>query len=81
MALRADLLASAGCAHAGDDLSKLPPAVAAVCPAGEHFFVRRDGHVSGCHRECALPADCPGGSLCASIGSVAGGPTDQSFCE
>lgn len=78
---RADLIASSGCAHAGGDATKLPDATPAQCPEGEHFFVRRDGHVSGCHRDCTLPADCPDGSRCASLGSAAGGPIDEQFCE
>jgi hypothetical protein len=78
---RAELIASAGCAHAGGDSSKLPAAVPVECPTGEYFFMRRDGHVSGCHRDCALPADCPDGSRCASVGSAADGPIDEPFCE
>jgi hypothetical protein len=80
MVYRHQLIASTGCAHAGE-APKLPPGVAADCPPTEHFFVRQDGHVSGCHRDCTLPADCPGGSSCTGLGSAAGGPIDERFCE
>lgn len=81
MVFRAEPFASTGCAHAGDDSRELPLAVAIECPPGEHFFVRRDGHVSGCHRDCTVTADCPDGSSCKSEGSAAGGPIDERFCE
>jgi hypothetical protein len=59
----------------------LPDSAAVECPAGEFFFVRRDGHVSGCHRDCTSSADCPSGSACESTGSVPGGPIEEPFCE
>jgi hypothetical protein len=48
---------------------------------GEFFFLRRDGRISGRHRDCALPADCPDGSSCKSIGTAPGGPVEEQFCE
>jgi hypothetical protein len=81
MVFRAKLIASAGCAHPGGDARNLPLAVPAECPPGEHFFVRSDGHVSGCHRDCTVPADCPVGASCISEGSAADGPIDEPFCE
>ena len=59
----------------------LPPAQASPCAADEHFFMRRDGHVSGCHPDCAADADCAHGTTCKSIGTAAGGPIDEPFCE
>jgi hypothetical protein len=81
MAFRAELIASVGCTHAGGDARTLPPSVPAPCRPGEYFFVRRDGHVSGCHRDCTFPTDCPVGTSCKSVGSAAGGPIDEPFCE
>jgi hypothetical protein len=78
---RAELIASAGCAHPGDAARNLPPSAPAPCRPGEHFFVRRDGHVSGCHRDCTVAADCPVGTSCTSVGSAAGGPIEEPFCE
>jgi hypothetical protein len=79
MVYRAELMASVGCANAGSDA--LPHGARAECVPGEHFFVRRDGHVSGCRRECVVAADCADGSSCVAVGSAAGGPIDEHFCE
>jgi len=81
MVFRAELVASVGCTHAGGDARTLPPGVPVPCRPGEHFFVRRDGHVSGCHRDCTFPTDCPVGTSCNSVGSAAGGPIEEPFCE
>jgi hypothetical protein len=81
MVYRHELLGAAGCAHAFVDPLALPTSAIAECPPGEYFFVRRDGHVSGCHRDCSLRADCPEGSSCTATGSAAGGPIDEHFCE
>ncbi len=81
LTFRAARFASAGCASSDVSLSNLPPAAAIECPPGEFFFVRQDGHLSGCHRDCTVSADCPAGSTCSSVGSAAGGPTEEQFCE
>jgi len=81
MVYRRDLIGAAGCAHATPDVNALPASALATCGPGEFFFVRRDGHVSGCRRECALPSDCPAGTRCAPTGAAAGGPIDERFCE
>jgi hypothetical protein len=78
---RTERFASAGCVDPGADARSLPPGVRAECAPGEFFFVRQDGHVSGCHRDCAVPEDCPSGSSCTASGSAAGGPIDEPFCE
>ncbi|HEX8795176.1 MAG TPA: hypothetical protein VF765_29715 [Polyangiaceae bacterium] len=59
----------------------LPPADPVVCPADQHFFIRRDGWIAGCHPDCATSSDCHGGGSCSSIGSSPGGPIEEAFCE
>ena len=80
IAYRRPLLQQIGCDHVVASRSP-PPAVPLPCGADEHFFVRRDGHVSGCHPDCATNNDCPAGSDCKSVGTAAGGPIDELFCE
>jgi hypothetical protein len=70
-----------GCAHAGDDPRPLPGAARAECPPGTFFFVRQDGHVSGCRPTCTVAEDCDDGSRCSGTGSSAGGPIQEPFCE
>jgi hypothetical protein len=70
-----------GCAEVPGDLRSLPASKPAACPPEEHFFIRRDGRVIGCRRDCAETKDCPQGSSCASIGSAPGGPIDEPFCD
>jgi hypothetical protein len=74
-------IGSAGCGDLNGDVRDLPASALAGCAPGEHFFVRRDGHVSGCHRDCTTTDDCPAGAKCESTGSAAGGPVDEPFCE
>ena len=80
VAYRRPLFQASGCDHVVAS-SSLPPAQPLPCPSDEHFFVRRDAHVSGCHPDCATDPDCPQGSTCKSIGTAAGGPIDEPFCE
>jgi hypothetical protein len=70
-----------GCAHAEDDPRPLAVAARVDCPAGAFFFVREDGHVSGCHPTCTVPQDCDDGSSCSSTGSAVRGPILEPFCE
>jgi hypothetical protein len=79
--LRSAAFGSAGCQDLNGDVRDLPPAAAVECPEGEFFFVRIDGHVSGCHQDCITDEDCASGATCASTGSAAGGPIDEPFCE
>jgi len=81
MVYRRELIGAAGCAHVAPEVDTLPASALAECAAGEFFFVRADGHVAGCRRECALASDCPAGTTCLSTGSAAGGPIDNRFCE
>jgi hypothetical protein len=81
MVFRAEMIGAAGCAHAAAALGQLPPSASPDCPPGEFFFLRRDGRISGCHRDCTLPSDCPAGSSCKSVGTAPGGPVDENFCE
>ena len=71
----------AGCDGVVGRLADLPPTHPADCPSGEFFFVRRDGRVAGCHRDCIQPGDCPSASSCTAVGSAPGGPTEEPFCE
>jgi hypothetical protein len=70
-----------GCVSAANDPQPLPVASQVDCPAGTFFFVRQDGHVSGCRQTCTVSEDCDDGSRCSSIGTAAGGPVLESFCE
>ena len=80
LAYRNPLLQVSGCDHVVAS-SSLPPPQPSPCGADEHFFMRRDGHVSGCHPDCVGDPDCPHGTTCRSIGTAAGGPIDEPFCE
>jgi len=79
--LRRPAIEAAGCASAAGRLADLPPGHPAECAPREFFFVRRDGRVVGCRRDCATSQDCPAGTSCTAIGYAAGGPLDQPFCE
>ena len=70
-----------GCARPEDDPTPLPAAARVDCPADTFFFVRQDGHVSGCHSTCTVSEDCDDGLRCSGTGSSAGGPTLEQFCE
>jgi hypothetical protein len=70
-----------GCAATPGDLRSLPASKPAACPSEEHFFIRHDGRVIGCRRDCATAKDCPDGSSCGSVGSAPGGPIDEPFCD
>jgi hypothetical protein len=74
-------LVSAGCGNAVGRAADLPPGRPAECAPREFFFVRRDGHVAGCHRDCATSQDCPTGTSCTAVGYAPGGPLDEPFCE
>lgn len=74
-------IGSAGCNDVNGDLRELPASSRAQCPPDEHFFIRRDGRVSGCHPDCATSDDCPRWQSCTGIGTAAGGPIDEPFCE
>jgi hypothetical protein len=74
-------LEAIGCESIHANLSALPPADLVSCPPDEHFFIRRDGWIAGCHSDCATAADCPRGSSCSAIGSSPGGPIEEAFCE
>jgi hypothetical protein len=74
-------LEAIGCENVHADPSALPPADLVACPPDQHFFIRRDGWIAGCHSDCATSADCPKGSSCSSIGSSPGGPIEEAFCE
>ncbi len=74
-------LEAIGCEDVRADLGALPPADLVACPPDEHFFIRRDGWIAGCHPDCATSADCPRGSSCSAIGSSPGGPIEEAFCE
>lgn len=81
MVYRHDAIAAAGCSDVRPDLDALPTGEPIPCTEHEYFFVRRDGHVAGCHRDCTTSGDCPRGQSCSSTGSTAGGPIDERFCE
>jgi hypothetical protein len=70
-----------GCGVARPASASLPLAGQASCAAGEYFFVREDGHVSGCARTCTTSDDCDPGQRCSSTGSAARGPVGEFFCE
>jgi hypothetical protein len=72
---------AAGCARAKDDPQPLPAPFRVDCPADFFFFVREDGHVSGCHPTCTVSEDCDDGAKCAATGSSVGGPILEPFCE
>jgi len=72
---------SAGCESTAGQLAELPPSRPADCGAREFLFVRRDGRVAGCHRDCATSEDCPAGAACTGVGYAPGGPLDEPFCE
>jgi len=72
---------AAGCEEVVAELATLPPADPIACPSNEHFFIRRDGRVSGCHPDCVTSADCPSGSSCTGVGSAPGGPIEEPYCE
>jgi hypothetical protein len=74
-------LEAIGCEDVHANASALPPADPVGCPPDQHFFIRRDGWVAGCHPDCATSADCPKGSSCSSIGTSPGGPIEDAFCE
>jgi hypothetical protein len=74
-------LEAIGCEDVRAALAALPPSDPVACPPDEHFFIRRDGWIAGCHADCATSADCPRGSSCSSIGSSPGGPIEEAFCE
>lgn len=74
-------LEAIGCENVHADPAALPPADLVACRQAEHFFIRRDGWIAGCHPDCATSADCPRGSNCSSIGSSPGGPIEEAFCE
>ena len=74
-------LEEVGCARAGDDPRPLPAPAQVDCAAGTYFFVREDGHVSGCRPTCTPSEACDDGSTCSSVGSAAGGPAHEAFCE
>lgn len=74
-------LEAVGCESVHANAGALPPADPVVCPPDEHFFIRRDGWIAGCHPDCATSADCPRGSSCSAIGSSPGGPIEEAFCE
>jgi len=74
-------LEATGCENVHADPNALPPADLVACPPDQHFFIRRDGWIAGCHVDCATSADCPKGSSCSSIGSSPGGPIEEAFCE
>jgi hypothetical protein len=78
---RRSKLQAIGCAEATADLRALPASHAAACGPGEHFFIRRDGRVMGCRRDCTDAKDCPEGSACKNLGSAPGGPIDEPFCD
>jgi hypothetical protein len=81
MVHRSQAIGAAGCSHVPAATASLPASVRAECSPGEYFFVRRDGHVSGCQRDCTFTSDCPSGKRCESTGTAAGGPIDEAFCE
>jgi hypothetical protein len=81
MAGTRESLEAIGCESVYANASALPPADPVVCPADQHFFIRRDGWIAGCHPDCATSADCPPGESCSSIGSSPGGPIEEAFCE
>jgi len=74
-------LEAIGCENVTADPNALPPADPVTCPPDQHFFIRRDGWVAGCHADCATSDDCPKGSSCSSMGSSPGGPIEEAFCE
>jgi len=74
-------LEAIGCENVQADPSTLPPVDLVACPRDQHFFIRRDGWIAGCHPDCATSADCPKGWSCSSIGSSPGGPIEEAFCE
>jgi hypothetical protein len=79
--MRRSAIESAGCEGAVGRLADLPPSRPANCGPQEFFFVRSDGHVSGCRRDCVGSQDCPAGTSCTAIGFAPGGPLDEPFCE
>ena len=79
--LRRREIGSAGCSDLNGDMRDLPASAEIECGPDAHFFVRRDGRVSGCHHDCSSSDDCSAGEECNSIGSAAGGPIDEPFCE
>jgi hypothetical protein len=81
MAFRRTTYRQAGCEGVVLDTSAIPRAHLVTCPADQHFFVRSDGRVAGCHPDCTTNKDCPSGSTCWAIGSAPGGPIDEPFCE
>jgi hypothetical protein len=74
-------LEQVGCADGAADIGLLPAGIPDGCAPEEHFFIRRDGRVIGCRRDCASTQDCPEGSSCSAWGSAPGGPTDEPFCD
>ena len=72
---------AAGCTRAEGNPQALPAPARVDCPAGTFFFVREDGHVSGCHPTCTVSEDCDDGSRCSATGSSVGGPILEPFCE
>jgi hypothetical protein len=78
---KTSMFEAAGCAGADEDSRPLPLAARFDCPIGSFFFVRQDGRVSGCRSTCTVSEDCGEGSMCSSVGSAAGGPIQEPFCE
>jgi hypothetical protein len=81
MRVRQPAIAAAGCGDAVGRLGDLPPSHPANCAPQEFFFVRSDGRVAGCRRDCTNSRDCPTGTSCTAIGYAPGGPLDEPFCE
>ncbi|HEY6461120.1 MAG TPA: hypothetical protein VIY73_13240 [Polyangiaceae bacterium] len=75
----ADRFASAKCT--GAELAPAKAGAAPRCATGEFFFIRGDGRIAGCRRECSTDGDCATGARCKGVGSSVGGPTEQPFCE
>jgi hypothetical protein len=68
------------CADVVADIRALPPADPVTCAPDEHFFIRHDGWVAGCHLDCATAADCSCRQARA-VGRVALGCADASFAH
>jgi len=79
--LRRPAIESAGCENVAARLADLPQSRSADCAPREFFFVRRDGRVAGCRRDCTTSQDCPAGTSCTAVGYAPGGPLDEPFCE
>lgn len=81
MAFRRLAVEQAGCADVASEPADLPASAAPGCAPGEHFFIRRDGWIVGCRRDCVRAQDCEPGRSCSSVGSAPGGPIDEPFCD